>query len=371
MTLVFTILASGGYVAGAQELKWLQDSIDLGTFQDMEGVQKACYRFVNCGKESVAINRVQTSCGCTAAKYPKEEVLPGDTAAITVGYNPEGMMGRFRKTIRVYSGPDNHEKRLIITGKVLTNGKHMLERYPYSAGPLHFSRDSIWLGDVQQGSAKTEFIHAYNSSEDTLRIGWKNENKCVLITSSDSVVEPGDAVTFSIYYNSLFALEPGPDMSDIIFYADEQKHPEWQLRMPIGANVTEVKDNIPPDRIADSPRIDYEPVLIDLGRQKKDKVVNVKFKIRNTGHAPLEVGRIYATDLGSACPLCPIKKFKVTSYKKVIKPGKTGDVKARLWLDDLSLHGQGAFNLMLEVKSNDPRHARNQGNVHIVGQIVE
>lgn len=367
----FLFLIFFAITVNAQQLHWMQTAINLGTFQEEAGKQEAVFKFVNIGSDPVMINNVRTSCGCTAADYPKNDIVPGDTAVIVVTYDPLGMMGRFEKTVKVYVGKDNYLTTLYISGKVLTCGKLMESKYPYKLGPLYLNCDSVWFGDIEQGSTHNRYIHAYNSSSDTLNISWINNAKGLSISSSSTEVEPGDLVTLNLYYNSIWAIEPGPDLMQFTLLADNSGSTDYRMNIPVGANIVPVNDNLSPDKIAHSPHIIYPTSLIDLGKLKKDKSVNVKFKISNSGKEPLELYRIYATDLGAACSLCPIKNFRINKFPKYIKPGKTVELKGKLWLDELTMLGRNAFNLMIEIKSNDPRNIRNQGNIHIVGQIIE
>jgi hypothetical protein len=75
------------------------------------------FEVVNTGKDSLRINNVQASCGCTTPKWEQNKVYaPGETATITVGYNAASE-GVFAKTITLtYNGTES--KQLLIKGEV-------------------------------------------------------------------------------------------------------------------------------------------------------------------------------------------------------------------------------------------------------------
>ena len=114
LCMALTAFAAGPHIEFPETLK------SFGTF-NKDFIQTMDFEFVNTGDEPLLILNVNTDCGCTAAGYPKEEILPGDTAKISVRYNGRNNpTGTFRKQVRVRSNdPDNPLVRLIIRGKAI------------------------------------------------------------------------------------------------------------------------------------------------------------------------------------------------------------------------------------------------------------
>ena len=106
--------------ASGPSIEFPETSKSLGTFR-LDLIQTTDFEFVNTGDEPLLILNVNTDCGCTAAGYPKDEILPGDTAKISVRYNGRNNpTGTFRKQVRVRSNdPANPLVRLIIRGKAI------------------------------------------------------------------------------------------------------------------------------------------------------------------------------------------------------------------------------------------------------------
>lgn len=75
------------------------------------------FTFTNVGKEPIVITNVQTSCGCTSPKWPKEPILPGKSEVIAVTYNA-AHAGSFNKSITVTSNAKTPTKVLYIKGTV-------------------------------------------------------------------------------------------------------------------------------------------------------------------------------------------------------------------------------------------------------------
>jgi len=75
------------------------------------------FKFTNTSEENLLINVVRTSCGCTNPEWPKDPIEPGKTGEITVKYNTQ-IMGRFQKSITVFSNAVNSPVKLLIKGEV-------------------------------------------------------------------------------------------------------------------------------------------------------------------------------------------------------------------------------------------------------------
>ena len=76
--------------------------------------------FKNVGQESIVINRVRSTCGCTVPAWPREPIEPGTEGKITVKYNT-AQTGTFLKSLFVYSTAANSPVKLQIKGKVIPN----------------------------------------------------------------------------------------------------------------------------------------------------------------------------------------------------------------------------------------------------------
>jgi hypothetical protein len=76
------------------------------------------FEFKNTGKEAVLVTGVHTSCGCTAAEKPTEEVAKGKSSKIVVTYDTK-RVGQFTKTITVTTNVSPDPIVLTIKGNVL------------------------------------------------------------------------------------------------------------------------------------------------------------------------------------------------------------------------------------------------------------
>jgi len=75
------------------------------------------FDFVNDGTEPLVIKHAKGSCGCTVPKYPKEPIMPGESAVIEVRYDTK-RIGPFNKSIRLTTNVQEAPIMLYIKGKV-------------------------------------------------------------------------------------------------------------------------------------------------------------------------------------------------------------------------------------------------------------
>lgn len=88
---------------------------DFGDIYQGDKVQHV-FTFENTGTEPLIITNVQVTCGCTAPKWPRDPIAPGQEGEITIQFNSSGKIGRQNKIITIVSNAVNpHSKISIIT----------------------------------------------------------------------------------------------------------------------------------------------------------------------------------------------------------------------------------------------------------------
>ncbi len=90
--------------------------VDYGTIEQHSDPYRY-FKFTNSGDEPLVIKHAKGSCGCTVPTYPKEPILPGETAEIKVRYATD-RVGPFTKTITLTTNEASETKVLRIKGKV-------------------------------------------------------------------------------------------------------------------------------------------------------------------------------------------------------------------------------------------------------------
>jgi len=159
-------LGSGAFAEKQPRVKFKQESWDFGKVKQGETLS---YEFVfrNEGEVPLTIQRVTTSCGCTAALVSEKIVAPGKEGKIGVTFSTQGYGGRVEKTITVDSDdPAEPHKQLLISAdiEVPPQPKIDLDRY------------SIDLGLVLEGEEIQTKVNIQNRGELELRVDFSHKN---------------------------------------------------------------------------------------------------------------------------------------------------------------------------------------------------
>lgn len=100
----------------APKFNFETEVLDYGTIEHASSGDRE-FKFVNTGKEPLIISNAKGSCGCTTPQWPKEPIMPGDSAVIKVHYDTK-RVGAFTKTVTLTSNADTPTKVLKIKGVV-------------------------------------------------------------------------------------------------------------------------------------------------------------------------------------------------------------------------------------------------------------
>lgn len=93
-----------------------KETVDYGTIEQGSDPYRM-FSFVNEGTEPLIISNARGSCGCTVPTYPKEPVMPGETAEIKVRYDTN-RVGPFTKRVTLTTNEGENTHVLTIKGVV-------------------------------------------------------------------------------------------------------------------------------------------------------------------------------------------------------------------------------------------------------------
>lgn len=90
---------------------------DFGAIE--KGGDASCvFTFKNVTKKPITLTNVKTSCGCTAADWPKEPIAKKKKGSIKVKYD-SNRIGKFTKTIKVFIEGNENPIQLEIRGTIV------------------------------------------------------------------------------------------------------------------------------------------------------------------------------------------------------------------------------------------------------------
>ncbi len=103
--------------AKAQQIEFPKKVIDYGTIKKGSEPEREL-SFINTGTAPLTITSAKGSCGCLVPTWPKEPIMPGETAKIKVRYDTK-RVGAFTKIVFMTTNSiDNPEIQIQVIGNV-------------------------------------------------------------------------------------------------------------------------------------------------------------------------------------------------------------------------------------------------------------
>ncbi len=168
-------------------------------FGNLEEGKSVDYNFVitNTGGDLLKILDVRATCGCTAAKPEKSELMPGESTQILVTFNSTGRLGAQQKYVYVTTNDtSNREIKLKISGNVIAAGSPIdFEKLPKIA----FTETQHDFGIVKEGSIVSHTFKFTNKGKAVLNIkDIKTSCGCTAALISSKEIAPGKVGTLKV-----------------------------------------------------------------------------------------------------------------------------------------------------------------------------
>ncbi len=96
-------------------------SWDFGT-AEQGSIVRYQLKVFNDGKDTLAIRKIKSSCGCTTGEPDRRQVAPGEAATILISFNTYGREGYHAKSVTVFiNDPENPRLEFTIGGNIKKN----------------------------------------------------------------------------------------------------------------------------------------------------------------------------------------------------------------------------------------------------------
>jgi hypothetical protein len=103
------------------EIRFVSERIEAGVADGKTNVTQD-FKFSNAGNIPLVIIEAKGNCHCVQAKWPAK-VEPGDSAVISVSFDPVGVTGLYQRTVMVRSNATRDSVELYITGEIKRDPK--------------------------------------------------------------------------------------------------------------------------------------------------------------------------------------------------------------------------------------------------------
>lgn len=196
-----SLLLSGCFLASAQ-LALCGESVNFGIIREADGMKTATAYVKNVSESPVFLLKVKPTCGCTAADFPRESILPGDSACITLTYNPLRRPGRFNKEVKVFPS-DGEMIRIPIHGTVIASESTLNQLYPDKAGPLRLSESTLMPLRALTTEPRKMVAGFYNTASEPLAVQVSCDSPAVEVEFYPDIVGAGEKGVIEVTVNPL------------------------------------------------------------------------------------------------------------------------------------------------------------------------
>ena len=124
----------------------------------------ATFTITNSGDKPLVISNVTTSCGCTVANWTKTPIAPGASGVVSSTFDSKAL-GRFQKSIGIYSNASERPIYLAIRGEVTADPKNYTVTHPYEIGPVRLDKESLEFDDAHKGDKLEMDLLVANTTE--------------------------------------------------------------------------------------------------------------------------------------------------------------------------------------------------------------
>ena len=144
------------------------------------------FRFQNTGDQPLIINKVRSSCGCTAALLSSDRLAPGEWGELKTRFNSRGFQGTVNKTVTLYSNdPEQPTTKFRLHAKVLKELFVQPKRLRFSSGKTKASFSATI--QLRNDGSTPLFLSQLKTTSDELKA-----------ELSDPRLEPGQSTEIAI-----------------------------------------------------------------------------------------------------------------------------------------------------------------------------
>jgi Protein of unknown function (DUF1573)/HYDIN/CFA65/VesB-like, Ig-like domain len=173
----------------------------------------------NAGPDSITINKVTTSCGCTAALVSNTVLAPGQETEVKIQFNPTGYIGEVTKYVYIAnSDPKDQLVTVRMTG--------------YVAYALQPTPGYVLFNNAHVGRLDSAEVTLSNTTAEEMQItGVEVPTKEISYKLSRKVLKPGEFADLSLYIDPA----DGRDVDGyIVIRTTSDKQPQLQIRVFAG-----------------------------------------------------------------------------------------------------------------------------------------
>lgn len=315
---------------------------DFGKFNEAGGKVTYKFEYVNTGGSDLIIQNVTASCGCTAPRWTREPVHPGEKGFVAATYNPAGRPGSFRKYITVISNSNPGSVRLTISGEVIPKPRTIEDEYRNVMGPIRLKSKHLPFGNVKNTGITEKSVELVNNSDGPVKIEFERVPSHISIRAQPATLKPGEKGSLIATYNAQKRNDWGFVIDHMGLKINGVSNRAYNL--VISANIEEDFSSLTAEELANAPVLSVDNPEFKFGKIKQGENVEHTYVITNSGKSDLLIRKVKAS---CGCTA-------VNPEKNVIAPGESVNIKTLF----RSAGKIGNQNKTVTIITNDPKKSK-------------
>lgn len=169
----------------------------------------------NKGKDTLVINNVQASCGCTATLLSERLIPAGKSATLNVGFDSKGFDGKVHKTVTITSNDSASSPLQITFSANITS-------------VLKFDPQYIYFQQIKSDSTATMKITVKNNTTEAIEIlSAQHKVQGLQVDIMQRKLMPNESTQLSVSYA---AFSEGMIQGEVTINSNNKKQPTIPLR---------------------------------------------------------------------------------------------------------------------------------------------
>ncbi len=347
---LFALAVAGGAAALAQPR--ISSNKETHSFGRIEWKRPVTveYTITNTGDKPLVLTNVTTSCACSVASWTQSPIAPGEKGTITASFDAKAL-GRFEKSIGIYSNAQPELVYLKFTGEVVKEVKDFTQTHPHLIGNIRTDLTEIAFPEVHRGEQPTLTFSIVNLSDRPYEPILMHLPPYLKMEKSPEVLLKGKKGTVKLTLDSNGLTDLGLTQASVYlarFAGDkvneENEIPVSAVLLPDFSQMSESdKINAPAIHLSET-NIDYNARLAKKNKASQDIVIS------NTGRSPLHISKLQVFN----------PAVGVSLKKTVLQPGESTKLKVTIHKKEVAKKRRHLRILMI---TNDPAQPKVEINL--------
>jgi len=291
--LFLLTLSAGG--ATPAKLKFNKQVHDFGQILISNGPVKCAFTATNTSNQTIVIQSVTTTCGCTVASWTHDPIQPGQTAKVSVTYSNDEGPYPFDKTLTVKLVGEQTPILLHIRG--ISQEKIKADKDVYTTvfgGTLGMLTDEFKTLNIEQGNSRQDQTTIANLSASPLKISFTGVSESLAIEVKPNPAPAHAHATLYYTISSKQGVWGWNNYQATVNINGQSSGKTVKFRAFTAENFS----SLTKEQKSLGSRPVFKESTFSFGHKKKGTIIDAKFFCENKGKSTLKIYKVDADHQG-------------------------------------------------------------------------